>query len=427
VSVAVIGGGYAGMAAAVTLADAGVPVTVYEAASQLGGRARRVVVNGVALDNGLHILLGAYTETLRLVRRVRDAEAAFWRLPLQWNVHGRFRLKAVPLPAPLHLAGALLTARGASLTERFAAARFVSAMRKRAFALAHDTSVAQLLTAHRQGPAFIRYFWEPLCYAALNTPPRIASAQLFLNVLRDGLDGTREASDILLARVDLSALFPEPAANHVRERGGRIVINTTVSEVKPNGSAIDVRTADELARYDHVICAVSPHRANALLSSIPDLAPIAAMIAAFRYQPIYSVFLQFSAPVALPEPMVGLDGASHWVFDRGAVLGQPGLLGAVISASGSHQAMAQDELAARVHRELDRELGPLPPLAWHRVIAEKRATVECAVDLKRPGTRTPLRNVHLAGDYVASEYPPTIEAAVRSGVAASKEVLQRQL
>lgn len=425
--VAIIGGGYAGMAAAVMLANAGVPVTVYEAASQLGGRARRVVVNGVALDNGLHILLGAYTETLRLVREVGTASAALWRLPLQWNVHRCFRLKAAHLPAPLHLAGALLTARGASLRERLCAARFLSAMRKQGFRLQHDTTVAQLLGAHRQGPAFIRYFWEPLCFAALNTPPQIASAQIFLNVLRDGLDGTREASDILFARVDLSALFPEPAADHVRKHGGRVFTDTTVSEITPEGCSIVVKTADELARYEHVICAVSPHRANALLAPIPELAQIATAISAFRYQPIYSVFLQFSAPVTLPEPMVGLDGVSHWVFDRGAMLGQAGLLGAVISASGAHQAMTQDELAARVHRKLDRELGPLPPLAWHRVIAEKRATIECSVDLKRPGTRTPLSNVHLAGDYVASDYPPTIEAAVRSGIAAAKEVLQRQL
>jgi predicted NAD/FAD-dependent oxidoreductase len=157
------------------------------------------------------------------------------------------------------------------------------------------------------------------------------------------------------------------------------------------------------------------------------MAEIAAVVGALRYQPIYSVFLQFSAPVTLPQPMLALDANSHWVFDRGAMLGQTGLVGVVISASGAHQAMTQDELAVRVHRELERELGPFPPLLWHRVIAEKRATIECAVDLARPAVRTPLRNVHLAGDYVASDYPPTIEAAVRSGIAAAKEVLRPQL
>src|SRR6185295_10398491 len=107
-SVAVIGGGYAGMAAAVTLADGGVPVTVFEAGPHLGGRARRVIVNDVALDNGLHILIGAYRETLRLVRALHPApDDALMKFPIDWRVHQHFRLKAVPLPAPLHLVGGL--------------------------------------------------------------------------------------------------------------------------------------------------------------------------------------------------------------------------------------------------------------------------------------------------------------------------------
>src|SRR5688572_751947 len=149
--VAVIGGGYAGMAAAVTLAQAGVQVTVYEAAPQLGGRARRVTVNGVALDNGCHILLGAYTETLRLIRLVHSSpEHALTRLPLDWNIHKRFRLKAAALPSPLHLAVGLLGARGAPWRERFAAARFMRDMRARRFTLERDVTVSELLAEHRQ-------------------------------------------------------------------------------------------------------------------------------------------------------------------------------------------------------------------------------------------------------------------------------------
>ena len=425
--VAVIGGGYAGMAAAVTLADAGVPVTVYEAASQLGGRARRVVVNDVALDNGLHILLGAYTETLRLVGSVRDANSALWRLPLEWHVYGRFRLKLARVPAPLHLVAALLTVRGASWGERLAAARFLSAMRAQAFRLQRDTTVALLLEAHRQGSHFTRHLWEPLCLAALNTPAHIASAQVFLNVLRDGLDAGRDSADIVLARIDLSALFPEPAADHVRRRGGRVLTDHRITEIRLADSKVRVTTRDTGADYDHVICAASPQSVAGLLSHMPPLAKVVELISAFRYQPIYSVFLQFAAPVKLPQPMLALDGDAQWVFDRGAILGQPGLLGAVISAAGALRATSQDDIAIRVHEELRTSFGPLPPLAWHRVIAEKRATIECTVDLKRPLTRTPLPNVHLAGDYTASGYPATIETAVRSGIAAANEVLQRQL
>ena len=152
--VAVIGGGYAGMAAAVTLADAGVAVTVYEAGPHLGGRARRVVVNDVVLDNGLHILVGAYRETLALMRKVHAEPArALTRLPLDWRIHRRFRLKAAPLPAPLHLAAGLLTARGAPWRERLAAARFMSAMRAmQVHAGARRRPCSELLARTPAGP-----------------------------------------------------------------------------------------------------------------------------------------------------------------------------------------------------------------------------------------------------------------------------------
>ena len=426
-SVAIIGGGYAGMAAAVTLADAGIPVTVYEAAPHLGGRARRVVVNDVALDNGLHILIGAYNETLSLVRGLHsDVDRALARFPLDWQVHRRFRLKAAPLPAPLHLAIGVLSARGAPLLERLAAARFMRAMRRDHFHLAADVSAKQLLATHQQGPVFTRYFWEPLCLSALNTPPAIASARVFLNVLRDGLDGGRSASEILLARVDLSALLPEPAADHVRARGGEVLVGQTVDALEQHGAGMIARTRAGARRHSHAICAVSPHRAAPLLARLSQLAPTLRLLERLRYQPIYSVYLQFSEAVRLPAPMLGLTGLSQWVFDREAICGQRGLLAAVISGEGAHQDMTQDALAAAVHGELERELGPLPALSWQRVIAEKRATFECSVGLERPSTATALPNVHLAGDYTASDYPATLESAVRSGIAAARQVLKQQ-
>lgn len=426
-NVAVIGGGYAGMAAAVTLADAGVRVTVYEAGPQLGGRARRVVVNGVALDNGLHILVGAYRETLGLVRKVHpDPARALERLPLDWQIHRRFRLKAAPLPAPFHLAVALLTTRGAPWGERLAAARFMKAMRAQRFLLTRDTTVSALLAAHGQGAAFVRYLWEPLCIAALNTPPHIASGQVFLNVLRDGLDAERAAGDVLLARVDLTALFPEPAAEHVRARGGEVLTGRMVEGLEQRAPGIAVRARGEALHHDQVICAVSPHRAAALFADLTALSKTVEMLEDFRYQPIYSVYLQFTQSVRLPAPMLGFEGTAHWLFDREALCGQRGLLAAVISARGAHESLAQDELARIVHGEIARELGPLPPLAWHRVIAEKRATFECSVGLARPPTRTALANLHLAGDYTESAYPATLEAAVRSGIAAARQVLEER-
>lgn len=425
--VAVVGGGYAGMAAAVTLAEAGAAVTVFEAGPHLGGRARRVIVNGVALDNGLHILIGAYRETLRLIRRFHpEPERAIVRVPLDWHVHRRFRLKAAPLPAPLHLAAGLISARGASWRERLAAARFMRAMRVHEFHLDRDVTVSALLALHAQGPAFVRYLWDPLCIAALNTPPGKASAQVFLNVLRAALGGSRDAGDILLASLDLTALFPEPAAEYVRGHGGEVFTSRTVDHLELQTDGVLLRSRGEEARYDHAVCAVSPHRAAALLSGIPELGATTAALERFSYQPIYSVYLQFEESIRLPAPMLGLQGIAQWAFDREALCGQRGLIGAVISAEGRHEELTQEALAREVHAQLELELGPLPALSWHRVIAEKRATFECTVGLERPGTRTPPANIHLAGDYTASDYPATLESAVRSGIAAAHQVLERR-
>lgn len=424
--VAVVGGGYAGMAAAVTLAGQRVPVTVFEAAKTLGGRARRVEHRDLALDNGLHILIGAYTETLRLMRQVgADPAQLLLRLPLSWQIHRRFSLTAPRLPAPLHLLAGLLTARGVPVLERLGAARLMLAMRWRGYALAHDTTVDALLEREAQGAGLTRLLWRPLCVSALNTPPATASAQVFLNVLRDSLDAEREASELLLPRADLSRLFPEPAADYVRANGGTVLAGQRVVGIDASGGPFTVRCADGEHVFSHVVCALPPYHAGAFLAGIPPLAETAARIDRLDYQPIYSVYLQYPGATRLPAPMLGFDSTLlQWAFDRGALAGQHGLIGAVISAEGPHQDVTQDELGRLAHQELQQQIGPLPDPAWCRVIAEKRATFACTPGLERPPSRTPLANFFLAGDYVASDYPGTIESAVRSGVGAARAILE---
>lgn len=422
-SVAILGGGYAGMAAAVELAARDFPVTVFEAAPMLGGRARRVTVNDTALDNGLHILIGAYSETLRLIDRVAPKRDSFLRLPLDLQVHQRFHLRAPKLPAPLHLAWALLTAKGISGADRMAAARFINAMKARRYRIEHDCTVASLLADHAQPVVLIEYLWAPLCVAALNTPVERASAQIFLNVLRDSLGTGRAASDLLLARTDLTALFPKPAADFVRARGGQVEAGAAVDDVMRDGEGFIVQVHGHARRFDRVICAVAPHRASALLAAIPALDNTRRQIDALAYEPIHSVWLQFDGSVRLPSPMIGLAGSpAQWLFDREAICGQRGLIGAVISASEEHVGEAQDTLAKRVVADIERHFGPLPPLQWQRVIAEKRATFSCTPDLARPETATACPGFYLAGDYVAGDYPATIEGAVRSGVAAAGSI-----
>ena len=417
-TVAIIGGGYAGMAAAVTLAERGIAATVFEAGATLGGRARCVTVNDTALDNGLHILIGAYSETLRLIERVAPGREHFLRLPLELRIHNHFRLCAPRLPAPLHVAAGLLCASGISFGDKLAVIRFMQAMKARRYRLEHDTTVAALLAEHTQPFVLIEYLWAPLCVAALNTPIERASAQVFLNVLRDSLGAHRAASDLLLARMDLTVLFPQPAAEFVRQHGGNIELNTPVERITQDSTGFSIHTRNGTSHYEQVICAVAPHRAAALLADIPALAVARAQIEALRYEPIHSIWLQFDGPVKLPAPMTGIAGSpAQWIFDREAICGQRGLVGAVISASEDQVGEQQDALARRVCADLAEQFGVLPPLKWHRVIAEKRATFSCTPDLQRPSFATACRNFFLAGDYTASDYPATIEAAVRSGIA----------
>lgn len=392
------------MAAAVTLAQRGVRVVVFEGGPVPGGRARRVTTQGRTLDNGQHILAGAYATLFSLMRTVGIPSDVVLRVPLELRYADGFKFRALFLPAPFGLLAGLLLARGLPWSERLGAVRFMLALRKLGFRLAEDCSVSALLQRHAQDGRIGRYLWKPLCVSALNTPPQTASANVFLAVLRDTLAGDNEASDLILPRVDLSKLFPEPAMAWLRSKGAEVRCETTVRDL-----------AALKSDYDAVILAVGPHQLKVLL---PDLA------AEFEYQPITTCYLQYEPRTRLPFPMLGLaDGLVQWVFDRGALTGEKGLLAAVISAQGDHQQMTHDELAATCHREIAAALPGLGAPLWSTVIAEKRATISVTPGLKRPGIETGQPGVFLAGDYADPEYPPTLEAAARSGVRAAERAL----
>jgi squalene-associated FAD-dependent desaturase len=424
--VAVIGGGCAGLAAAATLAEQGIPVTVFEAAKQLGGRARGLNWKGKRLDNGQHILIGAYRDTLRLMRLAGVEEAtALMRLPLELIQHRQFRLRAsARLPAPLHILSGLLRAQGLTFRERWAALRFMTALRLQGFRLAQDEPLSDFLARYHQPERVIRWLWEPLCLAALNTPLSQASAQVFLNVLRDSFATTKDASHLLLPRLDLSSLLAEPLAGYIRSQGGELRLGTTVASIEAEGEEFELSTSTEKELFSHVIAAVSPFRLAELAAQLPPLAAAVQQCEGYIYQPIYSVYVQYPDSVHLPFPMLGLGGGhAQWVLDRGSLDGQAGLLAVVISAEGAHQQLTQEVLAESVIRELAHAFPGLPAPLWSKVIAEKRATFACLPNLERPDQRTPLANFYLAGDYTAGDYPATIEGAVRSGIRCARLIL----
>ena len=436
------------MAAAVALAERGIPVTVFESARQLGGRARGVVFpnqvarvdeshspsfqlspgggksnrpfqgDGLILDNGQHLLLGCYRQTLRLIEQVGgNIEQDFLRLPLQLDLHGEFSFRAPRLPAPLHLLAALLNAQGLPFGARLAAVRFMLALRRMSFRLTKDMTVADLLAQHGQHAELTQKLWEPLCIAALNTPIQKASARVLLNVLRDALNQSRGDSDMLLPRMNFTALLPQRAADYVERRGGKVCTSCGVEALRPVENGIELASTQGTKRFSHAICAAPPTVAAKLLHPIAGLEDTAAQINGLEHQPIYTVYLRYPAHITLPHPMIGLHRRfSQWLFDKGQIAGQHGLLAAVISAEGLHQELPHEQLAQKVIAELREEFGITESPEWFKVIAEKRATFCCAPNLQRPMQQTALPRLLLAGDYTAGDYPATLEGAVASGL-----------
>jgi len=426
--VVIVGGGWAGMAAALELSQHHIPVSLFESAPAFGGRARTVQIDSLDFDNGQHLLIGAYHETLRLLAQMGISEGSVLkRLPLRLEIAGELRLESGPLPAPLHLLWGLLSAKGMRHADRYHATRMSLALALSGYRLTEDISVTELLARYRQSPWLIRNLWEPLCLATLNTPLQQASAQVFLRVLQESFSRSRHDADLLLPKVPLGELFCESAAHHLQTSGSnQLQLRSKVSGLTTsNGKVTNVTVDGESLPVDTLILATAPAATSHLLKPLPETASLATAIAELGAQPIATVYLHYP-DTTLPFPMLGLTGSvSQWIFDR-SVCGQPGWYAVVISAEGEHSAWDKAELVEHVQQELAERLSHWPVRAaqWH-VIREKRATFECRVDIEahRPDNTTPLKGLWLAGDYTNTGYPATLEGAVRSGVECARRII----
>lgn len=433
--VIVIGGGWSGLATATELVAGGASVTVLESARQLGGRARAVPFKPHHVDNGQHILIGAYTETLAILERIGiDPATVFKRVPLQLPLidlrhHKRRRgtLRGGRLPAPLHLLTGLL---GFPLTGprgKWRILRMLSAMQKARFQCQPDVTLGDYFRSMHQSESAIRTLWEPLCLATLNTPVDDASTQLFMNVLRDAFFGAREYSDLLLPTVHLGRCFPEPAVDYIEQRSGLLKLATRVSSLAMAGH----RTSGVITRQgtlpaDHVVVATGPSAAHQLLSGHEALRPLASQISRLNAMPITTLYLQYPKDVKMERDFSGLVGTTtQWVFDRGRLTGENGLMSAIVSGPGEHMQWDAQALTDHMVSEIARAFPawPVPQETW--LIREKRATFAATrgVQSLRPGHTTPVNGLWLAGDYTDTGYPSTLEGAVRSGTRTAKAIL----
>lgn len=426
----IIGAGWAGLATAVSLARANIPVNLYESARQIGGRARRVAFENQTIDNGQHLLVGAYRETVAVMQTAGvDIDEVLLRQPLQ--LISRFpngntvALKAPNLPAPLHLLWSLLTAQGLPLKDRWCATRLGLKLKLGNLDLEQDITVSEMLRQQQQPASLCAALWNPLCLAIMNTHPDEASAQVYLRVLTDAFLHQRQDSDLLFARTDLSSVFPDPAVNYIEQQSGQIHLGQRVTGLEiHNRQLTGIWVNNQLQPAEQVVLAIPPHAVISLLQPHSELAPLTKMLQQFKYEPICTVYLQYPETIGLPLPMLGLLGTvGQWAFDR-RFCGQAGLIAVVISAHGPHMDWPNSELINVISNELAGLFPSWPQPHGAQVIREKRATFACRANINqhRPANRTAIDGLWLAGDFTRTGYPATLEGAVRSGVQCGQQI-----
>ena len=420
--IAIIGAGWAGMAAAVTATELGHAAIVLEATQASGGRSRGLkglLPNDqpVSLDNGQHILIGAYTETLRLMQQVGvDPAAALLKLPMRLLFPDGAGLRFPAWPTPLDALAGIAGARGWTLADKAALLRVALGWQVKKFQCEPHESVSAL--CQKCSPRVLAELIEPLCVSALNTQASRASGQVFLRVMQDALFGVQGGSRLLLPRVDLSALFPAAAAQWIGARGSALRLGARAGSVQPQGAQWQV----DGEVFDAVILA-TPASESARLVGKSALNPIwAEQAAALAFEAITTVYA-FAEGATLPHPMLALrshasdpktaPAPAQFVFDRGQLDGPQGLLAFVVSASTGDRETLQAQVLSQAKTQLGLTLQAV------QTVVEKRATFACTPGLQRPA-------MHIApgllacGDYVAGPYPATLEGAVRSGVAAAQ-------
>ena len=383
----------------------------------------------MVLDNGQHILIGAYSECLQLMAELGlDEATVLLRLPLtmQWPDGGGLKLPQSPfLPAPLDALVGIALARGWSWRDKLSLLKTATAWQLWRFKCPPQQSVADVCRS--VSPMIMATLIEPLCVSALNTPPDRASGQVFLRVMRDALFTGSGGSNLLLPRVDLSALLPDAALAWLQRHGGRVILGTRVQSVAlsdtrtGHGWTVTCTGTQGHDVFDRVVLACPPVEAARLAAScgLPCQTWLAQALG-LQHEAIATVYLQASGKTAttLRQPMLALRSTpefpAQFVFDRGQLGGPSGLLAFVISASVAGSAV----LTSQVLAQADAQLG-LRDLQALQTIVEKRATFACSPSLVRPGMVI-APGLLACGDYIEGPYPATLEGAVRSGLAAAR-------
>jgi squalene-associated FAD-dependent desaturase len=436
----IIGGGFAGLAAGVALAEAGKRVCLLEQKPHLGGRARsfRDPTTGSVVDNGQHLFMGCYHATIHFLKTLGTLGRLHFQtrlaVPFLDRDGGLSRLNCPDLPSPWHLLLGVLGSRSFSFKQKMEVLRFgkdLHAAGQHSAPTASE-SVTAWLSRRGQSETLQRNFWDLLCIAAMNEDPRIASAQLFERVLRLALFSSPADSRLGIARVGLSECYTAAAAAFIEARGGcvqtgRSVKRLLIAEGVCRG--VDLGAGETLEGVP-VISAVPWHQLAVLLpSEMLRTEPFFTATLSLRPAPIISINLWFDAPITDLE-FVGLRGTTiQWLFDKSRILGtNDHYVSLVLSGAHEHVSRSKEELLAIAVRELGEMLPAIRKarLLHSLVIKERFATFSPSPDAEqlRPPARTPIQGLFLAGDWTATGLPATIEGAVQSGYTAARELLR---
>jgi len=437
--VLIIGGGFAGLAAGVALAEEGRGVRLLEQKPHLGGRARSFLdpTTGSVVDNGQHIFMGCYHATIRFLSTIGTLE----RIKFQKRLTVRFvdrngrvsALQSSALPSPWHVLLGVLRSGSFSFKQKLEFLRLGQALRQARTADRglEKLSVREWLTRLGQSEGLQRDFWDLLCIAALNEDPSRASASLFERVLQLALFSSPAESRIGIPRVGLSEVYVDAAASYIRGRGGRVecgrnVTSLLISEGRCRG--VRLSSGEEMEAQSVLSAVPSFQLAGLLPGELLRSEPFFAPAISLRPAPIISINLWFDRPITAVD-FVGLRGTTiQWLFNKGAILGSDeNYVSLVLSGAHQHIGRGKEELLAMALAELG-GLFPETQTAKLRhalVIKERFATFSPTWEAEqvRPTARTPVRGLYLAGDWTATGLPATIESAVQSGYTAAEAIL----
>jgi squalene-associated FAD-dependent desaturase len=443
--VIIIGGGFAGLSAGVALAEQGFRVALLESKPALGGRAYSFAdpESGDFVDNGQHVLMGCYTETLDFLDRIGAAKNLVFHQDLEIEMldrgGARATLRTAHLPGPFHMSGGLLRYRHLTIGQRLrvlTGGLKLLAMQRRDPSALQKMTVEQLMDALGQGERARQAFWYPLSIATLNDEPEVSSAALLAEVLKRAFSSRRSDSAFVYSRVGLSDLYCTGAAGLIERNRGVVSTHTPVESIEiESGSAVRVKLRDGTRLgAANIICAIPSRQVARLLPDWLRTDPFFAPIAELESSPIICVHAWFDRDVT-DSAFVGFIGATtQWLFNKRRIFElhgerHPGYLSFVISGARKLVDRSNEELLDIVLNDLK---AMIPGSAEARllralVMKEKHATMAPAPDTfrLRPGARTPIPNLFLAGDWVQTGLPATIESAVISGRTAASAVSTR--